>query len=95
VVVLTFSPGQEENMAENGIAYRLGWALYWFCLMLGALWVGFAYWYFSDSDAPDRVWGTLTTGGSGAIFAYGLGRFFRYVLSEGGGKRVFRVWSGE
>jgi hypothetical protein len=93
-VVLGFS-AEEEDMAEKGIAYRLGWALYWFCLMLGALWVGFTYWYFSDSDAPDRVWGTLTTGGSGAIFAYGLGRFFRYVLSEGGGKRVFRIWSGE
>ena len=60
----------------TGIAYRLGWGIYWVCLALGVLWVGVTY--FTVAGWPNLI----VFGGLGALLFYGLGRFFRYVLSD-------------
>ena len=68
-------------MAEKSIAYRLGWALYWVCLILGALWVG--GWFLLDGDVSNKAavsW-LLVSAGIPALLFYGIGRFFRYVLA--------------
>jgi len=63
-------------MAEEGIAYRLGYALYWVCLILGVLWVGFWWLVLGEWDGGVILFLILS-----ALLAYGLGRFFRYVLA--------------
>jgi len=60
----------------TGVAYRLGWGIYWVFLAIGALWVGFIY--FAVADWPNLI----AYGGVGALLFYGLGRFVRHVLSD-------------
>jgi hypothetical protein len=70
----------------GGIAYRLGWVLYWTCLALivlyGVFWLVLlqdASWEGIKSDLSD--W-TVSLGISLPVIAlYALGRAFRYVLS--------------
>lgn len=77
----------EEAMTENakqsgGFAYRLGWVLYWFCLLLAALWVAIVIFLFKELDRIAdwliQDWGFCV---GIPLLLYGLGRAFRYVLS--------------
>lgn len=67
----------------TGIAYRLGWGLYWVCVGLGALWIAgflFATWHGGEAGWGSALnWVLIVVP---ALLAYGLGRFFRYVLSD-------------
>ena len=67
-------------MAEKGIAYRLGWALYWLCLVLGVLNAGFWFWVGSSPPYFD-LWDMIVLIGIPMLIAYSVGRLFRYVLS--------------
>jgi hypothetical protein len=69
----------------GGIAYRLGWVLYWACLVLAGMWAAFLIWLLMvESSTFDEVrqspslavFATLP-----ALLLYGVGRAFRYVLS--------------
>ena len=75
--------GAQAGKASRGVAYRLGWALYWVCLVVGVLWVSFfTYEVGMRGDWTEGLpLRPLTAAGLGALLAYGLGRFFRYVLS--------------
>jgi hypothetical protein len=76
-------------MAKNGMAYRLGWGLYWLCVGLALAWITF--WVLAltgpkwEEFLTSRQDGTLGLLSFFLLFpsviAYGLGRFFRYVLS--------------
>ena len=77
----------------GGIAYRLGWVLYWACLALIGLWlVWCAFEFVAHINNPYRMflseevysghvlW-VLGLVGVPPLALYGLGRAFRYVLS--------------
>jgi hypothetical protein len=65
---------------DRGIAYRLGWVLYWACLAVIALY--WAWWAVRLIGTDWNDW-TFFPGllGVPALLLYGLGRAFRYVLS--------------
>jgi hypothetical protein len=68
------------------MAYRLGWALYWTCIVLIGLYVLFwvvtlqgAIWEGILGDLSEwTVWLAVV---APALALYGLGRAFRYVLA--------------
>ena len=68
------------------MGYRLGWTLYWVCLVLIAMYAMFwlavlqgSTWEIIRSDLSEwKVWLALF---SPVIVLYGVGRAFRYVLS--------------
>ena len=75
---------------RGGVAYRLGWVLYWICLALMAAWLCALIWDTIDPYRFASFWRTLGYRGQGAealvrftpfILLYGIGRAFRYVLS--------------
>jgi hypothetical protein len=69
----------------TGIAYRLGWAIYWICIVVGLVWVGGIYLYLSNAvgETSTFPWTFFAVmGGSGAALLYATGRFLRYVLSD-------------
>ena len=72
-----------SDRLTTGIATRLGWALYWVCVGLGALWIaGFLVlnWHAGQEWWERAVmWIVFCVP---ALLAYALGRFFRYVLSD-------------
>ncbi len=75
---------KEEAASERGgMAYRLGWVLYWICFALAGGWAAFGLWAIITSFASDdiglRQW-AMVVGPS--LLLYGLGRAFRYILSE-------------
>jgi hypothetical protein len=68
------------------MAYRLGWVLYWVCLLLIVLY--FAWWWLQLRDAS---WESIVDDLSvsvvpplvlPAVGLYGIGRALRYVLSN-------------
>ena len=70
----------------GGIAYRLGWVLYWACLGLIGLYAAFwlvvlrdASWEGIIGDLKD--WTTVLGLALPVVGLYALGRAFRYVLS--------------
>jgi hypothetical protein len=73
------------------VVYGLGRALYWACTALAVFWVGLwlvrTLQYVNNPNFEVR-WDTLLSGDAlaavwlPALLVYGLGRFFRYVLSE-------------
>jgi hypothetical protein len=67
------------------IAYRLGWVLYWTCLVIAAVW-GLLLPVIDNfelvSNFPRDPWGSLAVVGIPALLLYGLSRAFRYVLSR-------------
>ena len=71
---------------RGGVAYRLGWVLYWACLALIGLYSAFwlvvlqdASWEGIISDLKD--WTTVLGLALPVVGLYALGRAFRYVLS--------------
>jgi hypothetical protein len=67
------------------MARRLGWVLYWGCLVLAALWVLLSLAFIgaeqitqgiAQKPLPSLVWF------SPVLILYGLGRALRYVLSN-------------
>ena len=71
---------------RGGVAYRLGWVLYWVCLALIGLYAAFwlvvlqdASWEGIISDLKD--WTTVLGLALSIVGLYALGRAFRYVLS--------------
>ena len=69
----------EAASQRGGAAYRLGWVLYWSCLVLAALavlYVGFVLW------ADGALFSLrLAVSAVAVLLLYGLGRAVRYVLS--------------
>jgi hypothetical protein len=68
----------------GGIAYRLGWVLYWASLALALSWVAFLIWLLMDPSFVEDIRSSPYLGvvmALPALVAYGLGRAFRYVLS--------------
>ena len=69
------------------MAYRLGWLLYWICVGLAALWAAVAVLVaMQDPQMHQNSWPIfllvlLSFAGLPALFVYGLGRAFRYVLA--------------
>ena len=63
---------------RGGVAYRLGWVLYWVCLALIGLYA--AFWLVVLRDAS---WDWITVLGLAlpVVGLYALGRAFRYLLS--------------
>lgn len=79
------SPPMANEPLTTGIAYRLGWAIYWICIVVGLVWVGGIYLYLSNavgerSAFPWTFFAVMA--GSGAAISYAAGRFLRYVLSD-------------
>ena len=78
---------QQLNAKQRGgVAYRLGWVLYWACLALIGLYAAFwllvlqdASWEGIVSDLKD--WTTVLGLALPVVGLYALGRAFRYVLS--------------
>ena len=76
-------------MPKHGVAYRLGWGLYWACVGVGLAWVTFWVLVLTSPQSEELLtWrqdGTLGLMSFFLIFplvvAYGLGRIVRYVLS--------------
>jgi hypothetical protein len=71
---------------EKNMGYRLGWTLYWVCLVLIAMYAMFwlavlqgSTWETIRSDLSN--WLTVLAVSSPVLILYGLGRGFRYVLS--------------
>ena len=84
-----------EAKQRSGIAYRLGWVLYWACILLAVFWMLGLFLYVGEGSVPnaldllvrrlrqDPLNVTLIWVGatSPAMVLYGLGRAFRYVLA--------------
>jgi hypothetical protein len=75
-----------DDKERGGVAYRLGWVLYWACLALIGLYAAFwlvvlqdASWEGIISDLKD--WTTVLGLALSIVGLYALGRAFRYVLS--------------
>jgi hypothetical protein len=62
--------------SQRGVAYRLGWVLYWICLTFALLAGLMSVFALSGSSEPDAIGAAFT-----ALVLYGIGRAFRYVLS--------------
>lgn len=70
--------------AKHGIAYRLGWVLYWIGLATAIGWVPFVLWVASTEGAIKDLQQSpelLVVIALPTVIAYGLGRAFRYLLS--------------
>jgi len=69
----------------GGIAYRLGWVLYWICLTFaGGIAILFLLWVISDPSVAEDIRQSpslLLLIALSCLILYGLGRAFRYVLS--------------
>ena len=63
---------------RGGVAYRLGWVLYWACLGLIGLYA--VFWLVVLRDAS-WDWTTVLGLALPVVGLYALGRAFRYVLS--------------
>jgi hypothetical protein len=78
--------GAEVAKAKGGgIAYRLGWVLYWVGLAIGIAWAALMLWYglrekgvLEDLQQSPELFFVIALP---TLIAYGLGRAFRYVLS--------------
>lgn len=74
-----------DDKERGGVAYRLGWVLYWACLALIGLYAAFWLVVLQDaswegiSDLKD--WTTVLGLALSIVGLYALGRAFRYVLS--------------
>ena len=69
----------------TGIAYRLGWAIYWIFVVVAIAWVGGIYLYLSNAVGERSAFPWtffVVMAGSGAALSYAAGRFLRYVLSD-------------
>ena len=69
---------------RGGVAYRLGWVLYWACLIVAAVWaVGLLVATINNPAGPSQILVPVTFAFIfvPALVLYGLGRAFRYVLS--------------
>jgi hypothetical protein len=71
---------------REGMAYRLGWVLYWTCLALIGLYATFWLVVLQDASGTAIIddlkdWSTILGLGLPVVGLYGLGRAFRYVLS--------------
>ena len=78
------SPMAKERLTTS-IAYRLGWAIYWICIVFGLVWVGGIYLYLSNAVGESSAfpWTFFAVmAGSGVALSYAAGRFLRYVLSD-------------
>jgi hypothetical protein len=85
----------EAVSQRGGIAYRLGWVLYWASILLAVIWMLGLFLYVGEGSVPnaldllvrrlrqDPLNVTLIWVGATlpAMVLYGLGRAFRYVLA--------------
>jgi hypothetical protein len=85
----------EAASQRDGRAYRLGWVLYWACILLAVFWMLGLFLYVGEGSVPnaldllvrrlrqDPLNAALIWVGATlpAMILYGLGRAFRYVLS--------------
>jgi hypothetical protein len=69
----------------GGIAYRLGWVLYWACLVGAGAWVAFFLWWAWGNpgvveDVRRSPYLAILVAAP-SLLLYGLGRAARYVLA--------------
>jgi len=75
--------GAKVAKAKQGMAYRLGWALYWTCLLLAGGWAAVTLWLITESFAVEDIrLGQWSVAAGPPLLLYGLGRALRYVLSS-------------
>jgi hypothetical protein len=86
---------RDNSANRGGVAYRLGWVLYWASILLAVLWMLGLFLYVGEGSVPnaldllvrrlrqDPLNVILMWAGATlpAMVLYGLGRAFRYVLS--------------
>jgi hypothetical protein len=69
----------------GGIAYRLGWVLYWIGIAIAVGWAAFMLWFSLKAEGAledlQQSPELLLVIALPTLIAYGLGRAFRYVLS--------------
>ena len=85
--------GAKVAKANQGMAYRLGWVLYWICLVLAGGWAAISLWLITTTGSGTPVgdihlgqWvvihlGQWVVAAAPPLLLYGLGRALRYVLS--------------
>lgn len=92
---LAANVSKAEVKQLSGIAYRLGWVLYWACILLAVFWMLGLFLYVGEGSVAnavdllmrrlrqDPLNVTLIWVGATlpAMVLYGLGRAFRYVLA--------------
>ena len=72
-----------EAKQGAGIGYRSGWFLYWSCLILAVAWAALVALVVGGRGDLPRHWLFYLLVFSGPIaLLYGVGRVFRYILSE-------------
>ena len=68
---------------DGGIGYRWGWFLYWSCLVLAVAWAALVALVVGGRGDLQTHWLFYSLVFSGPmILLYGVGRAFRYILSE-------------
>ena len=70
--------------SQRGVACRLGWVLYWACLIVAAVWaVGLLVATINSPAGPSQIVVPVTFAFIfvPALVLYGIGRASRYVLS--------------
>ena len=73
-----------KGVSQRGGVYRLGWVLYWACLIVAVVWaVGLLVAAINSPAGPSQILVPVTFAFIfvPALVLYGLGRGFRYVLS--------------
>ena len=72
----------------GGVAYRLGWVLYWACFLCAGAWAAFFLWWaWVDPGVVQDIRQSPINAvlvAAPSLILYGLGRAFRYVLSRVG-----------
>ena len=68
----------------GGVAYRLGWVLYWACLVAAGAWIiFFGWWAWVDPGVVEDLRGApylVILAGAPSLLLWGFGRAARYVL---------------
>ena len=69
----------------GGIAYRLGWVLYWACLVAAGAWmIFFLWWAWVEPGVVEDIRQSpylAVLAAAPSLLLYGFGRATRYVLS--------------
>ena len=77
--------GIQPAKQDRGMVYRLGWVLYWSCLLLAGAWALVCLWLIvttgSGTPVGDIKLGQWLRAIGPSLLLYGLGRAIRYVLS--------------
>lgn len=77
--------GIQPAKHDPGVVYRLGWVLYWGCLVIAGAWaVFFLWWAWEDAGVIEDIHRSpylAVLAAAPSVLLYGLGRAIRYVLA--------------